>query len=155
VKRWILRILVCLILGAITTVAVAWAVTNLFAERHLVTVFSAEGVTYQYHQPDGSTQGWPMRALSERLPPYGHRAAPSAIEFKNIVLATGPLWPGFLVDTILYAATWFAICFGRAPAKRFIRTKRGRCPQCGYDLRGALEKGCSECGWGRIPWKGD
>lgn len=25
----------------------------------------------------------------------------------------------------------------------------GRCPRCHYDLRGATENGCSECGWNR------
>jgi hypothetical protein len=32
---------------------------------------------------------------------------------------------------------------------RYARQKRGSCPNCGYDLRGALEKGCPECGWNR------
>jgi len=60
-----------------------------------------------------------------------------------------PIWPGFAVNTVLYAIIrWLLIC-GPFIARRLIRIKRGRCPKCGYDLRGALEQGCSECGWGR------
>ena len=66
------------------------------------------------------------------------------------VLPLRPIWPGFLIDTVFYAAIWFALFFGFASAKRAIRRKRGRCPRCGYDLRGNLSAGCSECGWGRM-----
>ena len=26
----------------------------------------------------------------------------------------------------------------------------GHCPQCGYDLHVSIERGCPECGWGRV-----
>ena len=60
-----------------------------------------------------------------------------------------PIWPGFLIDTLFYAAIWLGLFFGLTSAKRFIRTRRGRCPRCGYDLQGNLSAGCPECGWGR------
>jgi len=62
-----------------------------------------------------------------------------------------PIFPGFLVNTLFYAAIWFGIFFGVAALRRFIRKKRGRCVKCSYDLRGTPgdAKGCPECGWGR------
>jgi len=39
--------------------------------------------------------------------------------------------------------------FGFTSAKRFIRARRGRCPRCGYELRGNMNAGCPECGWNR------
>jgi hypothetical protein len=60
-----------------------------------------------------------------------------------------PLWPGFLIDSLFYAAIWFGVFLAPGMAKRAIRRKRGRCPRCGYDLRGELAGGCPECGWGR------
>jgi len=60
-----------------------------------------------------------------------------------------PIFPGFLVNTLFYAAIWFGIFFGVAALRRFIRKKRGRCVKCSYDLRGQFDKGCPECGWRR------
>jgi hypothetical protein len=74
-----------------------------------------------------------------------------------------PIWPGFAIDTLFYTAIWGGVFFGFAGAKWAIRRRRGRCPRCGYDLRGhghegtpgeprrheGLGAGCPECGWGR------
>ncbi len=62
-----------------------------------------------------------------------------------------PHFPGFIINTLFYAANWGGVFFGFTSAKRLVRVKRGRCPRCGYDLRGApgLAAGCSECGWNR------
>lgn len=30
--------------------------------------------------------------------------------------------------------------------------RRGVCPGCGYELKGLVEVGCPECGWGRRAW---
>ena len=36
-----------------------------------------------------------------------------------------------------------------ASAVLTVRSHRGGCPKCGYDLRGDLDSGCPECGWNR------
>jgi hypothetical protein len=68
------------------------------------------------------------------------------------VLPLRPIWPGFLINTLFYAVIlWLLIC-GPFVLRRHIRLKRGRCPKCGYDLRGQLPgAGCPECGWNRQP----
>jgi len=97
--------------------------------------------------------GWPRRALvAVTMPvqpinsgvPFGISGAlivqtepmPRQLERASVVLPFRPLWLGFVIDTLFYAAIWFGVFFGFASAKRFIRIKRGRCPRCGYDLRG-------------------
>lgn len=60
-----------------------------------------------------------------------------------------PIWRGVAFNTGFYAMFW---CFPfvvrpRLRGMRWIRL--GKCGQCGYDLRGELEAGCPECGWGR------
>ena len=72
-----------------------------------------------------------------------------------------PIFPGFIINTLFYAAIWFGVFFGVGFVKRAIRKKRGRCVKCGYDLRGQRHQateasrdqghavGCPECGWGR------
>ncbi len=55
-----------------------------------------------------------------------------------------PIWPGFAVNTILYAAIlWLLIC-GPFALRRFIRVKRGLCPACAYPMGESAV--CSECG---------
>ena len=60
-----------------------------------------------------------------------------------------PLWPGFAVNTIFYAAILWLLTLGPFTARRMIRRKRGHCIKCGYDLRGDVSSGCPECGWQR------
>lgn len=55
------------------------------------------------------------------------------------------LWPVALV-LLLPAAHAYAY----RPWKRRRRLRRGLCPDCGYDLRGATSATCSECGWSDV-----
>jgi hypothetical protein len=64
-----------------------------------------------------------------------------------------PVWLGFAINTIFYAAIFWLLFAGPGRLRRFIRTKRGLCPACGYDLRGqpppdsdAGRRVCPECG---------
>ncbi len=64
-----------------------------------------------------------------------HRALPYA-----------PIWPGFAINTIFYAAILW-LPFGPFQLRRYVRRKRGRCIKCGYDLRGhSGGEVCPECG---------
>jgi len=214
-KRWTLRILLCLILltgGAITTVAVAWgfqmayapsttkASGDLLPAEDLDSVWRAHGIGGEYRRKlggwrserlgatiinagnaylvgsDGSLvgismggastfillveSGLPVRSFSyartDTMIPGGLASlSGSTNEHLDWLNHCHPMWFGFLIDTLSYAAIWGGVFFGFTSAKRFIRIKRGRCPRCGYDLRGgrveppATSPGCPECGWGR------
>lgn len=69
------------------------------------------------------------------------------------VLPYRPLLIGFALNTVIYGILMWILIAGTFALRRFIRRKRGRCPMCGYDLRGQLPGagGCPECGWNRQP----
>ena len=55
-----------------------------------------------------------------------------------------PIWPGFAVNTLFYAAVLWALVCGRFALRRLIRLKRGLCPNCAYST--GESDVCSECG---------
>jgi len=204
-RRWTLRITICLILGAITTVAVAcgWSLATIttdgrpfqpefeswvdfkrytdrswpalipsdfsireFATRHelgwaatRIEAWAADEMSYL--RCEIRRGGWPFLSMRGEWCWDDSQWRPQNVQVKRLLLLNSfrhetrmalplrPIWPGFLIDTLFYAAIWFGVFFGFTSAKRFIRAKRGRCPHCGYDLRGQLAAGCPECGGGR------
>lgn len=61
-----------------------------------------------------------------------------------------PFWPGFVLNSIFYALAIFGgiLLVRHAPqfTRSAIRRRRGQCPKCAYDLRGAMHSQCPECG---------
>jgi len=55
-----------------------------------------------------------------------------------------PLWPGFLISTLVYASACWLLLATPGGVRRWRRKQRGLCSLCGYDLSG-LET-CPECG---------
>jgi len=106
--------------------------------------------------------GWPLRSLRCRAwGSQGHYrlVVSGAIDLTDWsarpiqlhYLPFMPAWFGFAVNTLLYAILIWLLTPGPLGLRWLIRLKRGRCPKCGYDLRGQLEAGCPECGWNRQP----
>ena len=57
-----------------------------------------------------------------------------------------PIWPGFAINTLIYAVIVGILWSIPFTMRRIIRRKRGACLKCGYDLRHADHKVCPECG---------
>jgi hypothetical protein len=73
---------------------------------------------------------WRLR-LSGRTPP------------KDVFVPLLPLWPGFAVNTVLYAAIpWLLLAIPAAIRRR--RRMRGLCPACRYPV--GTSSVCTECG---------
>lgn len=100
-------------------------------------------------------RGWPCVALysmSMRLtdPPSRRggvrvRKDPQGLDDRFLPLV--PIWRGFAIDSTLYGSAWMVVLTVPGVLRGAIRKRRGRCPQCGYDLKRDFDAGCSECGW--------
>ncbi len=137
------------------------------------TEWTGRGLSvYTYFSADVNVflAGWPLRTM------YGYTN-----DFTNPVLVQGlvstwgelfglygssrflplrPIFPGFLINTLFYATTSWTLLVAPFATRRLIRTRRGRCVKCGYDLRGSAggrggrgDPGdghvCPECGGSR------
>ncbi len=57
-----------------------------------------------------------------------------------------PIWPGLVVNTVIYAVFLWALSRLPFAVQRYVRVRRGLCPACGYDLRHGEHEACPECG---------
>lgn len=64
-------------------------------------------------------------------------------------IPTEPSWVGIVINSIFYTACWYTVFTAGPFTRAILRRRRGRCPKCGYDLRGDYKSGCPECGWKR------
>jgi hypothetical protein len=65
------------------------------------------------------------------------------------IIPLAPIWPGFVLDALVYAAAWltlFALAAAVAAGRRAWRRRRGSGTSCGYDVHGAAAGACPECG---------
>ena len=117
---------------------------------------ASEGRTFE-------SRGWPMRCLwcqprnwvsvgmsITRFGPRGFITIPFLPEYSWGPRARGlplyPIWIGFIVNMLFYAAVLWLLFIGTLALHRMIRCKRGLCVKCAYDLRGTDHRACPECG---------
>ena len=98
-------------------------------------------------------RGWPMRSLMWVWPRKESDTLIRALNLGDVqgpvgiprALPLQPIWPGFAINTLTYAAVLW-LPFAPFTIRRVIRRRRGRCIKCGYDLRHAEHQACPECG---------
>ena len=122
---------------------------------------TAKRLTAQSHE-----WGWPMRSLRSvqtfeesmstavrpvRTPVEEHWFKRGLVMPAFLVkspevthLPVMPVWPGFVVNTLVFAVVAVAAVVVPGVARASVRRRRGRCIACGYDLSG-LDT-CPECG---------
>ncbi len=127
----------------------------------------AEFMPYEYlYDIDDYAVGVPMRAFRFRLVHWRaldadtKRVVPGSRGGRLIghsrtpmggPIPTLPIWPGLILNTLFYAAIWFALFTAVGALRTARRLRRGLCPLCRYDLRGLPQRACPECGWASVP----
>ena len=116
-----------------------WSLTALPPSRfHLDQEPSIQEIAYGWPLISAfSRDGWISRG-------EGGLVIPWFSKYDKRTLPLRPIFPGFAIDTIFYAAMlWLPFAaFGRIRRRR--RIKRGLCPACAYPIG---ESGvCTECG---------
>jgi len=114
---------------------------------------SIQGSTLSWaHTAISVACGWPARSMR-----CGVISQNGAIEYLHSIqppkgfsasvlpmLPCAPLWPGFAINTIFYAAILWLFFTVPFALRRHRRIKRGQCPACAYPI--GTSPVCTECG---------
>jgi hypothetical protein len=105
-----------------------------FESFHLTHTFTWEKATGIVSPPTETWGGWLL--------------SPTSRMDEERSLPVVPVWPGFAINTVLYAAVVWLTCMGLTVRRRRRSIRRGLCTKCGYDLRGSAPEAtiCPECG---------
>ena len=100
------------------------------------------GISYANSRPTGQPIRNPMvlSAIPLRNWPLGTKS----IRVPTRALPTRPIWPGFAINTVFYAAILWGLFAAPFALRRRLRIKRGQCPACAYPV-GSSDV-CTECG---------
>lgn len=93
------------------------------------------------------TFGWNTRVASAPASPRGPLFDGIRITIPSVGprdFPIRPLWPGFLISTLFYAAILYTLLVTKRSLTYSRRYLKHRCPTCGYDLKGLTS--CPECG---------
>ncbi|MCI0364362.1 MAG: hypothetical protein L0219_10795 [Phycisphaerales bacterium] len=80
--------------------------------------------------------GWPSRSIVIDV----NRSTPTLPSYADC----RPLWPGFAINAIFYAAILWLLFAAPGSVRRRRRIKRGLCPACAYPV--GENATCTECG---------
>jgi hypothetical protein len=114
------------------------------------------------HDRDAQSRGWPFRALwcevcwNDNSGWYANALTGGLTlphKSTNIdgapelpVLPLRPIWPGFAINSIFYAALLWVLWMVPGKIRRLVRIRRGCCSACGYKIAPGVGNKCSECG---------
>ena len=122
-----------------------WHSYTLDTRLYGLPMFSLRSVVYGFADQRGWVGGWELPWKEKLLRGYPTARLPLWIHASHDQrLPLLPIWPGFAINTIFYAAIVWVLFAVPGYLKRRRRIKRGECVRCAYLLRSSAI--CSECG---------
>jgi len=130
-------------------------------ERGLIVKYTSVNGSGAIPRASKSSVGWPLVALGHEqwvemvgIDPktgsgiwktVGERGQWKGVSLRGFdFLPVLPVWPGFAINALFYAAVLWMMLFGPFVLRRRLRCRRGLCPTCAYPIgRSPL---CTECG---------
>ena len=90
--------------------------------------------------------GWPCEALSAQVHDGDVRrgVVVALLNKKSRVRPLNPIWPGFAINTLFYAAILWLLFAAPGRVRRWRRIRRGLCAKCAYPV--GTSEVCTECG---------
>ncbi len=85
-------------------------------------------------------------AITDEWMPGVHDTTPDTIWLSSGYLPLRPIWPGLVANSVVWGAVAWLLYFAFCAHLKQRRRKRGLCPNCRYDLKGAISEVCPECG---------
>jgi len=161
-RRRFIKIIAMLAAGAALNVAVAWGqdVVQTNEVRRIlkapiapnpnatVSVLNGDRLIdlreLRYGAPTQSMRMSPMI-----VPPSPLRGWDVTIGDYKYTFPIAPLWPGFAINTLFYAAVCWLLLSAPFALRRRLRRRRGRCPACAYPV--GTSDVCTECGQSVMP----
>jgi hypothetical protein len=92
--------------------------------------------------------GWPARSMWRGIACATHASSISLrLQTSDVHLPLSPIFPGFLINTLFYAALLWLLFLAPFTARRMIRRRRGLCEKCAYPVgTWGGSSVCTECG---------
>ena len=106
--------------------------------------------TELYESRFADAWGWPLLSMWHQTDKAfsPQKTIRAGVPVAGRILPLRPLWPGFAVNTLLYATLLWLLIPGPLDLRRFLRLRRGLCPKCAYPM--GESDVCTECG-GLLP----
>jgi hypothetical protein len=127
----------------VSTVCAGWPLMSCFGrvygDQQVLANMSPRSLWNLKHSPLVKLPGHPYLAVC--LPESWIARNPT---LHGRFLPLQPIWPGFAINTIFYAAILWLLFAVAGSIRRWRRRRRGLCPGCAYPV-GASDV-CSECG---------
>ena len=167
VRSIAVRVAVFLLLGAMANVAVAWTICRHRTRVAHVTYLAGTTIDFDAVYPlpeiaEGDWQSWGVPAPSLRVNDAASYLKASAGHYLSwdggwivtyprwfvgataLPLPLRPIWPGFAINTLFYAAILWLLFAAPGRVRRWRRVRRGLCAKCAYPV--GTSDVCTECG---------